>query len=176
MHARYETMIDSTAADAERRRKHNKLLILIATYKWALALLFALVGVGALRLLHRDIGDVIDNVREALHFSPESRLVNFLMVKASLVSDPMLKRIGFLAFTYSAVCLAEGIGLYLEKTWGEYLTLLITASFLPWEIFEVVKRITWLRVVLLVVNLLVFLYLLKLLTERRKQPKAVAGS
>ena len=41
--------------------------------------------------------------------------------------------------------MAEGIGLYLEKAWGEYLTLAITVSFLPLEIFEIVRRLTWIR-------------------------------
>ena len=162
-------MTDSSAVDADERKRHNKLLVLIALYKGALAVMFTLVGVGALRLLHKDIGDAIDNIREALHFSPESRFVNFVMDKASLIDDPMLVRIGFLAFAYAALSLVEGIGLYLEKAWGEYLTLVITASFLPWELFEVVRHISWLRVVLLVVNLLVFLYLLKVVVERRKE-------
>ena len=63
----------------------------------------------------------------------------------------------------------EGIGLYLEKAWGEYLTLAITASFLPWEIFEIFRRVTPVRVSLLAVNVLVFVYLLKLVTERQRE-------
>ncbi|HEX4284040.1 MAG TPA: DUF2127 domain-containing protein [Terracidiphilus sp.] len=160
-------MID-TQAPLDTRRQHNKLLILIAVYKGLQALLFAAVGVGALRLLHQDIGDILDNLREALHFSPESRFVNFILDKASLVDDPMLRRIGFVAFSYAAVSFAEGIGLYLEKAWGELLTLIITASFLPWEIFEVLHHVTWLRVGLLLINTLVLLYLLKIVASRRK--------
>jgi hypothetical protein len=45
--------------------------------------------------------------------------------------------------------LIEGVGLYLEKGWAEYLTLLITGSFLPWEVFEVIRRLTWIRASLL---------------------------
>jgi uncharacterized membrane protein (DUF2068 family) len=60
----------------------------------------------------------------------------------------------------------EGIGLYLEKVWAEYLTLIITASFLPWEIFEVIRKLTYFRVSLLVVNALVLFYLLVLVTRR----------
>ena len=74
-----------------------------------------------------------------------------------------------MAFSYAALSLAEGIGLYLEKAWGELLTLAITASFLPWEIFEIFHRLTWVRVGLLVINVLVFFYLLKLVASR-KQP------
>lgn len=152
---------------ALQKKQHNKFLILIAAYKGLQAMLFIAVGIGALRLVHKDVGDVFDSIREALHFSPESRVVNFLLEKATLVDDRMLRRIGAVAFSYAALSLAEGTGLYLEKAWGELLTLIITASFLPWEIFEVMHRLTWLRVGLLGINFLVFLYLFKLVTVRK---------
>jgi len=125
--------------------------------------------------LHKDVDDVFAQLASFLRFNPESRFVNFLLDKASLIDDPLLRRIGVLAFCYAAVSAAEGVGLYLEKAWGEYLTLLITASFLPWEMFEVVHRITWVRVSVLTVNLLIFLYLLKLVASRR-QPSEIAES
>jgi len=156
-----------TATQLAQKKPHNKLLILIAIYKGLQALLFVAVGVGALRLLHKDVGDVIEDLLDSLHFSPESRLVNFLLEKASLINDPILRRIGLVAFSYAGVSLAEGIGLYLEKAWGEVLTLLITASFLPWEIFEVIRQVTWLRVGLLAINTLVVLYLVKVVAARR---------
>ena len=161
-------MTDSSAGVVHTRHKHNKFLLLIALYKSALALLFAAVGVGAFQLLHKDLGDLLDTVREALHFCPESRLINFLADRVDLVDDRLLRRIGALAFSYAAISLVEGIGLYFEKAWAEILTVLITASFLPWEVFEVCRRVTWLRVGLLVVNTLVLLYLLKALVERRR--------
>lgn len=164
-------MTDSPAGAAHQRQKHNKVLLLIALYKGALALLFAALGVGAFRVLvlHLDLGDVLDGIREALHFSPESRLINFLAHRVDMVNDAVLRRIGFFAFSYAAVSLAEGVGLYLEKAWAEILTVLITASFLPWELFEVWRQVTWLRVGLLVVNTLVLLYLVKALVERQKR-------
>ena len=103
-----------------------------------------------------------------LHFDPESRLVNFVLEKASLVNDPDLRRIGLVAFSYAAISLAEGIGLYLEKAWGEFLTLAITASFLPWEVFEIIRRLTWIRVGLLTINFLIFLYLVQLVIDRAR--------
>src|ERR1700761_1309282 len=160
-------MTEAPALVAEKRQQHNKLLILIAAYKLLQALLFAAVGVGALRLLHKDIGDVLTDLATALRFNPESHLVNFILDKASVLNDPILRRIGVAAFCYSGLSLAEGIGLYLERAWGEILTLIITASFLPWEIFEVIQKLTWIRVGLLVINFLVFLYLLKLVAARK---------
>jgi uncharacterized membrane protein (DUF2068 family) len=154
---------------APRRHAHNRWLLLIAAYKLIQSLLFAAIGVGALRLLHQDAGDLLAQLADHLRFNPESRFVNFILDEASLLNDPLLMRIGAAAFCYAGVGILEGIGLYLEKAWGEYLTLVITASFLPWEVIKVVHRVTWIRSGLLVANVLVFLYLLKLVVERGRR-------
>jgi uncharacterized membrane protein (DUF2068 family) len=166
-----EIMTGSSLKIAPKAHRHNRYLVLIAVYKLLQALLFVAIGVGALRLLHRDIEDVLTRVASDLRFNPEGRFVHFILDRASLLNSPMLRRIGLGAFCYAAVGLLEGIGLYLEKAWGEYLTLIITASFLPIEIHEILRRLTWPRVGLLVMNVLVLLYLLKMVVDRQRSPK-----
>lgn len=166
-------MNDSTSQLAPKRR-HDTGLVLIAAYKFIQALLFAAIGVGALRLLHKDAADVLGRVADHLRFNPESRFVNFILDKASLLNDPLLRRIGLAAFSYAGLGILEGAGLYLEKAWGEFLTLLITASFLPWEIFEVFHRVTWFRAGLLTANVLVFLYLLNLVLTRQRNRRKLS--
>jgi uncharacterized membrane protein (DUF2068 family) len=168
--------IKSISRGIIKRRHHNKWLLLIAAYKLFQAMLIAAIGVGAMRLLHKDIDDVLTQVAGAMRFNPESRFVNFVLDKATILNDPLLRRIGVVAFSYAGLSLAEGIGLYLEKAWGEILTLVITASFLPWEVFEVSRRLTWVRVGLLIVNTLVFLYLLKVVSTRKRQAAEMEGS
>lgn len=167
---------DSPLQTGSGHRHHNRWLLLIALYKVLQALLFIALGVGAFRLLHKDIGDMLATLVDRLRFNPESRFVNFVLDKASLLNDPMLKRIGAVAFAYAGLGLAEGIGLYLERAWGEFLTLAITASFLPWEAFEIFRRLTWIRVSLLSINFLVFLYLIKLVVERGRRRHSRHGS
>ncbi len=150
-------------------RRHNAWLILIAAFKLTQALLFVAVGVGALRLLHKDVGDELQRFVDHLNFNTEPHFVNLLLEKAIILDDRMLRRIGAVVFIYAGLDLLEGIGLYLEKVWGEYLTLAITGSYLPWEIFEACRRFTPSRVGLLTVNALVFAYLLKLVTTRGRQ-------
>lgn len=169
-----ETMSDANPHLDLERQKHNRWLLLIAAYKILLAGMFVAVGVGALRLMHKDIDDVISHVGDLLRFNPESRFVNFLYDRASLINDPLLKRIGAMAFSYAGVSLVEGIGLYFEKAWAEYLTLAITASFLPWEVFEMFHRFTLVRVGLLLVNALVFGYLLRIVVSRRPLQSALS--
>ena len=169
-------MTESPAKAVARPRHRNRWLILIAAFKLSQALMFIAVGVGAFRLLHKDIGDLLTRLVEHMRFNPESRLVNFILEKSSLLDDRMLRRIGEVGFIYAALDLLEGIGLYLEKAWAEYLTLAITASFLPLEIFEVLRKVTWTRSGLLVVNALVFIYLLKLVSERGKRIRGTGSN
>jgi uncharacterized membrane protein (DUF2068 family) len=161
---------------AQKPRGHHPGLVLIAVYKVVQALFFIALGVGAMRLLHKDVGDVMAQIASDLRFNPEGRFVNFVLDRASLLDDPMLRRIGFAAFCYAGIGIFEGIGLYLEKAWGEWLTALITASFLPFEIHEILRRLTWARVGLLVVNVLVLLYLLKMIAERPRRRQRMAES
>ena len=151
----------------------NRLLLLIAVYKFFHALFFFAIGMGAHHLLHKDIADQIELFARHLRFNPESRLVIFVLRRASVINGPVLERISLVAYCYATVTLVEGIGLYLEKAWGEFLTLAITASFLPWEILEIFRRLTWIRVGLLTINILVFVYLLQLVLSRaRNRAKA----
>ena len=163
-------MMNESPIQLDRPHRRNTWLILIAAFKLAQAVLFVAIGVGAFRLLHKDIGDTLDKLVNHLRFNPESRFVNFVLEKATLLDDRMLRRIGAVVFIYAALDVVEGTGLYLEKAWAEYLTLVITASFLPWEIFEVSRRFTPVRIGLLIANALVFIYLLKLVVERGKKP------
>lgn len=151
-----------------RLQAHNHWLVLIALFKLGQALLFIAIGVGALRLLHKDVGDALENLARHLRFNPEQRFVNFILEKASLVNDKMLRRISAALFLYAAVGLAEGIGLYLEKIWAEFFTIAITASFLPWEIYEIIRKITWMKVGLLTINVMVLVYLAKLIWDRQR--------
>jgi uncharacterized membrane protein (DUF2068 family) len=65
--------------------------------------------------------------------------------------------------TACAYCVVEGIeawGLWHEKRWAEYLTAIATAGFLPFEIKEIVDKVTVLRVTALVLNIAILLWLL----------------
>jgi uncharacterized membrane protein (DUF2068 family) len=169
-------MTDSPSQSLSKPKRHNEWLLLIAAFKLGQALLFVVIGVGALRLLHKDVADVLARVADHLRFNPESKFVNFILDRATLGDDRLLRRIGEVGFIYAGLDLIEGTGLYLEKVWAEYLTLAITASFLPWEVFEVFRKLTLVRVSLLAVNTLVLLYLLKLVIERGKRlPRGPEG-
>ena len=142
-------------------------LLLIGLFKLGKAILFFLLGVGAIHLLHRDLGDEVMRLVTALKFDPESKIVALLLDKVDLIDAHRLKQISLATFAYSALALTEGVGLVLEKVWAEYLTLFLTISFLPWELYELARRPNWFRLSLLLINLAVLGYLLWLLRRKK---------
>ena len=60
---------------------------------------------------------------------------------------------------YALIELAEAAGLWLGQRWGEYLAAAATSIFLPYEIYDLTGKITWLRIAALVINLLLVTYL-----------------
>src|SRR3954454_12919182 len=54
----------------------------------------------------------------------------------------------------------EAVGLWMQKRWAEYLTLIATALFLPLEVYEIVHKLSPTKIFALIVNIAVVLYLL----------------
>jgi uncharacterized membrane protein (DUF2068 family) len=152
-------------------RHHDSGLLLIGLFKLVEAVFFFLVGVGALHFLHRDLGDAVLRLAVHLRRDPEGRLVGFVLDHVDELTAHRLKQIGVATFCYGALRVTEGVGLVLEKVWAEYLTVGVTVSFLPWEMYEIVMHLDWFRVGLFLVNLAVLAYLVWWL--RRKKPETV---
>ena len=162
-------MVQSQSSPRHKSHKHHdRGLLLIGLFKLAKSIFFFCIGMGAIHLLHKDLGDEVMRVATALKFDPENRFVTLLLDKVDLIDIHRLKMISAGTFAYSVVALTEGVGLVLEKVWAEYLTLTLTISFLPWELYELVRRPNWYRLSLLLINLAVLIYLVWLL-RRKKQ-------
>jgi uncharacterized membrane protein (DUF2068 family) len=141
-------------------RHHDRWLIAIGAFKILEGTFFVLLGLGVVRLLHRDIGDMLLRAAMSLRIDPESHFINLLLEKVQLLTPPKIRLISAGIFLKAGLDYLEGIGLVLEKTWAEWLTIGLTASFLPWEIFEIAKHFTWVKVGITLLNVLVLLYLI----------------
>jgi uncharacterized membrane protein (DUF2068 family) len=71
-----------------------------------------------------------------------------------------LTKIGFALSAYAIVEGVEAVGLWMGKRWAEYLTLIVTASFLPLEVYELSERFSVLKVITFAINIAVVVYLL----------------
>lgn len=163
-------LVEMTAEEGAvgEKKHHDSGLLLIGLFKLGKAIFFFCIGMGALHFLHKDLGDEVMRLAAKLNADPESRIVRILIDKVDLIDVHRLRQIGFFTFAYSALALTEGVGLLLEKVWAEYLTLGLTVSALPWEIYELARRPDWFRLGLFVINLAVLWYLLWLLRRKKR--------
>lgn len=142
-------------------------LLLVGVFKICKAIFFIGVGAGAIHLMHRNLGELVMRIIDALPIDPEGRVVSMVMDKADLIDAHDLRRIGAGAFIYSVLCVIEGTGLLMRKGWAEYFTVILTVLGLPLEVFELLHRVTWLRVGALVTNLFILAYLLWVLKKEQ---------
>jgi uncharacterized membrane protein (DUF2068 family) len=102
----------------------------------------------AIRALYQGLGFDVNH----------SKLLGFIQDAVTLNSRTLLYLAIGLA-VYAVIELVEGVGLWLGRRWGEYFAFVATSVFLPYEIYDLTVKVTWLRIVALAVNLLLVIYL-----------------
>jgi uncharacterized membrane protein (DUF2068 family) len=169
---RYETIPPLDQLKKPRRGKPLNEAIgmrLIAINKGTHALGFTLVAV-ALTLTRTNLfalqhwaQRVLDFVQGPLNDAGQQhsqtwlgrQLENILNLKSGTITVLL-----GLAMLYAAVEWTEAIGLWKEKRWAEYLTVIATAGFLPLEVRELLHKVTFFRVFALIVNVALLVWLI----------------
>ena len=135
------------------------------------------VGVAAIAVVGHDPPVAFTHAATMCGIQAGSRHLHSLASKLSGVSTKQLHQIGFACFVYAAVFAVEGIGLWKQKKWAEYLTIAVTLSFIPFEIHEIAKHASAPKVVTLVLNVVVLVYLVvRIMAGRRRGAHAQLGT
>ena len=141
-------------------------LLLIALFKLVKGILLLAVGIGALKLLHRDVAAVVTHWVDILRVDPGNRFIHRLVERAFSVNPKQLRELSAGTFFYASLLLTEGVGLLLRKSWAEYFTVITTTVFIPLEIYELARRFTPARLGVLALNVAIVWYLVRRLRHR----------
>jgi uncharacterized membrane protein (DUF2068 family) len=142
-----------------QKMKGSRGLLLIAAFKLIKGLALLALAVGALKLLHKDVAAQVAQWIDILRVDPHNHYIREALSKLGMVDDRKLKELSIGTFFYSGLFLTEGVGLALRKRWAEYFTIVSTASLLPLEIYEIVKQVSALKIIVLLANIAVVVYL-----------------
>lgn len=155
-------MSTSTRSHTEHARisAYDRWIVAIGGLKLFEAALFVALGVGVIRLLHKDLVDEVVRLLTALRFDPEGRFVSVLLDKVALISPIRLKEISAAAFAHAGLDIVEGVGLIRRKIWAEFVTVGVSALFLPFEFLSLARHVTWTRIGITTVNVAVVIYLI----------------
>ena len=137
----------------------------IASYNLGKGLLFLTLALGFLGFLHKDVDTIVGNWLSSLGVSLENEHVAALLMRLDLVTDKQLKVLSGITFLFGGVFVTEGIGLFFKQRWAEFLTVVVTASFIPVEVFESFKHFGPAKMILLAVNVVILWFLVRILKE-----------
>jgi uncharacterized membrane protein (DUF2068 family) len=148
--------------------KRPRGLLVIAVFKLFKGLALLAVGIGAHTLIHKDLLVEAQHWVDLFRIDPHNHYLHLILEKLGKVDAKKLRELSLGTFVYSVVFLTEGVGLALRKRWAEFLTIISTAGLIPLEIYEMVKHFTFPKVLLLLVNIVIVVYLV---LELRRNPK-----
>src|SRR5215469_17383089 len=152
-----------------RRVRYLKLIALFKIGKGALLLL---LGVSLLFLNARTRWmDAVSDWTADEILLEHSKGVAFLLHKLQAVlAGGALRATGFLALFYSAVLFTEGIGVYMEQRWAEWLMIFATAALIPLEVRHIWHRPGLVGVLILLANCFIVWFLYRVLKPDKTKP------
>jgi uncharacterized membrane protein (DUF2068 family) len=134
-------------------------LPLIIGFKAFKATTLTVVGVALLVTRHRDPVDLVLRLALAVHLPLTSALLDKALTFALGLSVGRQIALGVTALGYAVLMGSEGIALYLRRPWARWFTIGATSSLIPIELYEIVLEARPLRILILLVNLAVVVYL-----------------
>ena len=100
------------------------------------------------------------------------RVIRRALLELASLDASALRDLAIAALGYAAVFAVEGVGLIMRRRWAEWLTVFVTASFVPFEVYELVHRPGPGKLVALAINLAIVLYLARRRMAARAQHRA----
>ena len=148
-------------------------LRVVAMFEASKGALVLLAGCGILAFIHKDLHLAAIQLVRALHFNPAKHYPSIFIDAADRVTDPQLWMMALSALFYSAVRFVEAYGLWHRQPWAEWFGFLSGGMYIPLEVFEVSRQVTWPRVTVLAVNVVVVGYLADVLARSRSHRQQV---
>ena len=138
----------------------------VAVYEGVKGLLVLAVASG-LTIVHKDLHDVAMRLVEHAHLNPAAKYPSLFLTAAEHLQDTRLLLLASLALGYVAIHLVEAYGLWHRRTWAEVLAASSAGIYLPFEVYELIRKATAMRATLLVANIAVVVLMLLALFRRR---------
>ena len=152
----------------QTRRERTWTIHFISLEKLVKGTVLIVIAGKLLSLLGSDVHAWAEDFVTRHGINSAGQYVKPMLEKLVGVGNGQLITYSVVAVVYAALLFTEGVGLWFQKRWAEYLTSVSTALFIPVEIFEIYERFTWVRVAILAINLFIVWYLTTRLRDESK--------
>lgn len=146
----------------------------IAITKLVKGILVAAIGLGAFRLINKDLAEEARNLTMHLRIDPENHYARRVIEKVANIDASHLRAYGLVSFFFAAELFTEGIGLWLNQDWAKYMVLVGTGFFIPFEAYACIRHFSLEHLLLFAVNVAVVLYVAAIVRREHQRPSAPA--
>ena len=145
-------------------------LRLIVLYKCFEAILLLITAIATIFVLknHEDLAEISSSYLLTTKFF----IIKWLANKFLTIDPNSLKLSGIVAGVYALVTAIEAIGLWYEQEWATLLVLGLVGISIPPEIFELIRGITVIKLIVFSINMAMFLYLLRHVVATRSRNRS----
>jgi len=150
------------------RRESNGIIRLIAAFRFLKAIALILLAFNALKLLNPSTSARLAHWAEQFPYVTQHAALHRTLASLFHLPRQRVEVAAIAMVAYAALFLTEGVGLWLGRVWAEYLTIVATASFIPFEIYELVRKVSVPRLSALVINVAILGYLVLRRWRRRR--------
>jgi uncharacterized membrane protein (DUF2068 family) len=154
---------------------HIKGVRTVATFEFAKGIVILLAGLGVFSMRHKDIWGVTESFLEFLHANPHHHFVGIFIDLVYRVSDVRLWKIVVLASVYVLLRFIEAYGLWYVRPWAEWMAIASGSLYIPFEVADLIRKPDWIRLLIIVLNVAIVLYMLMLRLEAAKKRHALCG-
>jgi uncharacterized membrane protein (DUF2068 family) len=144
----------------------------IALYKLVKVILLLATAYEVVRLQNSSILAQIYNWMATLPSGLERDVVRNALIKFSGLTHAELRFVRAVTLVYATIFSVEGVGLWMRRRWGEWLTIIVTASLIPLEIWEFLRGPNYGKTALIVVNVAIVWYLVVRVRHERQAARA----
>jgi uncharacterized membrane protein (DUF2068 family) len=142
-------------------KKKDTFLKLIILEKAVVGVVDIAVSLGLLGLRDKDIESYAADLAGFFHLDINNYYVHAAVQKVGIIENDTIVGISIGVFLLGVLALVECWGLHLRLRWAEWLTVVATAMFIPYELYELALGITPFKLTALVVICLIVYYLAK---------------
>ena len=143
----------------------------IALYKLVKVLLLLALAYGEVRLSDASLIAKLVTWASARPLGLEHKVVTWLLEWFSGLSAPRVHALRMVTLAYAGMFSVEGIGLWMQKRWAEWLTVIITASLIPLEFWELFHNPNFGKAGVLIANLAIVGYLVWHVRSKSHDPR-----
>ncbi len=158
--------MDTAVAQAPESR--FGMLRTIALYKLVKVILLLLAAYGELHLHDKSLSAKLVTWVQARPAGLEHQAVSQLLQWFSGLSEAKIHALRIGTFAYATVFAVEGIGLWMQKRWAEWLTTIVTASLIPLELWEFAIRPNVGKAAVVLANAAIVAYLVWHVRSKRR--------